>query len=345
MKDLLIRTLFAPIKKFIPRPIKIFVLKIQRRVLDIKLSMSREIPVLLPRKPGVNSAVPHGKVYDCFLFFDELEILELRLNILNEYVDYFVICEANMTFTGKDKPYRFLENYPRFEKFHQKIIYLQLDWSPTSRDQARKLFHTETSTLGRVIAKRTLTNSNVPQGDGQTQWLTEFFQKESLHLALEGCDDRDVIYVSDADEIWNPQRSFRIKEDRIYAFKQTAYMYFLNNKSNEHWHNWNGSVVARYGFIKDKSLNDIRTHGKLKRYVVFNGGWHFSFQGGAKRIALKLDSYGHQELNVPEILDNIENIVSTNRDMYGRAIRYKKSYRGLPEYLRQNIEKYTEMFL
>jgi hypothetical protein len=72
VKDLLIRTLFAPIKKFIPRPIKIFVLKIQRRVLDIKLSMSREIPVLLPRKPGVNSAVPHGKVYDCFLFFDEL---------------------------------------------------------------------------------------------------------------------------------------------------------------------------------------------------------------------------------------------------------------------------------
>ena len=97
--------------------------------------------------------------------------------------------------------------------------------------------------------------------------------------------------------------------------------------------------------IKDVSINDARTHGRLNRLVILKGGWHFSFPGGVKRIASKLDSYGHQELNVPEVVNNIQDIVSSNRDMRGRAIKYRKSNRRLPDYLLQNLEDYGEMLL
>jgi len=291
---------------------------------------------------NVNGA---GKKYDCFYFFDELEILELRLNILNEYVDYFVICEANMTFSGKEKPFTFLENRNRFDKFQHKILYVPLNWSPTTPDEVRSVFHRRSSSLEKVIAKRTLTSKNVPRTQGNNHWLTEYFQKESLHLALIDCQDVDIIYISDVDEIWNPKRSFRIKSDKIYVFRQIPYIYFLNNKSNEHWHSWTGSVVARYGSIREKSINDVRTHGKLKRFVIAKGGWHFSFQGGVDRIVRKLYSYGHQELNVPEVVGDIQNFVSSNKDLRGRAVKYRKSNRGLPLYLRQNFKDYSEMLL
>jgi len=332
-------------KSFIPRSAKVLMLYGHRKLIDLKLSTTKEVPLLFVKSRKLRPNISAEKKYDCFYFFDELEILELRLNILNDFVDYFVICEANMTFSGKQKAYVFQENRSRFQKFEHKIIYVPLDWSPTTRDEARTVLHGTNSVIKKLIAQRTLLTPNVPSGEGSNHWLTEYFQKESLHLALKDCNDADIIYISDVDEIWDPSRCFRIHPNRIYVFKQVPYIYFLNNKSSEHWHSWTGSIVVKYGRIKDISINDARTHGRLNRLVILKGGWHFSFQGGAKRIAYKLDSYGHQELNVPDILNDIQNIVTSNRDMRGRAIKYRKSNRGLPEYLRQNIQNYTEMLL
>lgn len=333
------------LKKLLPRRIKVLILRIQQRYFDFILSLTKEVPLIGigNRSKGENSE--SAKRYDCFYFFDELEILELRLNILNDYVDYFVICEATKTFSGKEKSLVFQENRHRFEKFLHKIIYVPLEWSPSTRDEVREFLHRDIGILERMIAMRTLTSKNVPVTDGESVWLTEYFQKESMHLALKYCNNEDIIYISDVDEIWNPTRQFTINNDRIYIFRQVAYIYFLNNKSNEHWHSWTGSIVARYSQIKDRSINEIRTHGRIKRYVISKGGWHFSFQGGTDRIIHKLNSYGHQELNVPEVIGNVQNLVSTRKDMRGRAVKYRKNNKGLPKYLIDNFGNYSEMLL
>jgi beta-1,4-mannosyl-glycoprotein beta-1,4-N-acetylglucosaminyltransferase len=336
---------FKVLKGLVPLKVKVILLNAYRRLIDLKLSFTKEVPLLFVKNKRNMPSNDSGKIYDCFYFFDELEILELRLNILNDFVDYFVICEANLTFSGKEKEYVFQQNRSRFEKFEEKIIYVPLDWSPTTRDEARSVLHDSSSKICKLIAQRTLTSPNVPTDEENNHWLTEYFQKESLHLALQDCEDEDIIFISDVDEIWNPNRSFRVKPDRIYVFKQVPYIYYLNNKSSEHWHSWTGSIVSRYGKIKNLAINDARTHGRLNRLVILKGGWHFSFQGGVTRIAHKLASYGHQELNVPEVLNDIENIVSSNKDIRGRKIRYRKSNKGLPEFLLQNFQDYRKMLL
>ena len=343
-------------KAVIPTFLKIVILRfIQvllrfiQRTNDFHRSLTSEVPYFVnPLKKYFKSTkiMNSGKVYDCFLFFNELDLLELRLNILNEYVDYFVIYEATITFTGKSKPLLYLENIERFSKFHHKIIYVHLDWSPVTRDDVRALFHKNSSRLEKIVAQRTLTNPNVPQGEENNHWLTEFFQKESFHFALAHLKDEDIVYQSDLDEIWNPGINFEIKKDKIYVFKQKPYIYFLNNRSNEHWHNWNGSIVSRFGTIKNLSLNDARTHRRLKRSVILNGGWHFSFQGGLPRILEKLDSYGHQELNTLENRKILEVAIVDNFDFRGRkGVAYRREEKGLPIFLLNNRDYYSKMFL
>lgn len=336
------------IKSLLPAKVKVVLLNFLVFSKDFYRSFTTEIPFFI--KPvakwsDIPSSVDSSKVYDCFYFFNELDILEVRLNILNDFVDYFVICESTMTFSGKPKPLLYLENIERFSKFHHKIIYSSLDWSPTSRDDVRSLFHKSSSLLKKIIAQRTLTSPNIPQGEENNHWVTEFYQKEALHYALANLKDEDIVYISDVDEIWNPLLIFEIRSNKIYVFKQKPYIYFLNNRSNEHWHNWTGTVVSRFGNIRNLSINDARTHCRLRRSVIFNGGWHFSFQGGLPHILEKLDSYGHQELNTSEVKQILESAIINNIDFQGRRIRYKKEEKYLPKYLLDHKVHYSKMFL
>jgi beta-1,4-mannosyl-glycoprotein beta-1,4-N-acetylglucosaminyltransferase len=335
------------VKLLIPRAIKVKLIELNVWLSRLYTTLTSELPLVnFPRK-SLNShdSLKVGKVYDCFYFFNELDVLEIRLNILYDYVDYFVICESNTSFTGKQKKLLYLDNKERFRKFEDKIIYAPLNWSPVNRDDVTSIFHQNSSVLERLIAQRTLTNTNVPLGPENNHWVIEFYQKEALHFSLVDLADEDVVYISDVDEIWNPNRDFEIESDKIYVFKQKPYIYFLNNQSNEHWHNWTGTIVSRFKTIKNLSINDARTHGKLKRYVVNRGGWHFSFQGGRNVIIEKLDSYGHQEFNTLEIKDNLENVMKYNLDYRGRAIKYQKDENYLPKYLLDNKNNYPEMFL
>lgn len=335
-------------KPLIPRKVKIMLLKILMFSKDFCRSFTSEIPFFInpvAKWRDFPNSIGSNKVYDCFYFFNELDTLEIRLNILNDFVDYFVICESTMTFSGKPKSLLFLENIERFSKFQDKIIYSPLYWSPTSRDDVRSLFHKRSSPLEKTIAQRTFMSPNVPQGEENNHWITEFYQKEALHYALSNLKDEDIVYISDVDEIWNPLLVFEIQIDRIYVFKQKPYIYFLNNRSNEHWHNWTGTVVSRFGYIRNLSINDARTHCRLRRSVIFNGGWHFSFQGGLPHILEKLDSYGHQELNTLEVKQILESAIINNIDFQGRSVRYKKEEKHLPKYLLDHKADYSEMFL
>ena len=286
------------------------------------------------------------KVYDCFYFFNELELLEIRLNILDPYIDYFVIMEATETFSGLPKKLIFEENKEKFKKFEHKIIHYVTSDTPVSEDDLRKrLYNKDINALDKEIVISSLTSDNVPKG--QLHWLKEFYQKECLKKALAqiGLSDNDICFISDVDEIWNPEIIVDYSADDLYKYKQDSYYYYLNNRSNDYWvTGWTGTVMTKHKNIKNNCLNHLRTHTKNKYTVIKNGGWHFTFQGGADKIRRKLESYGHLEFNTKEIRSQIENVLSENRDYRGRKLKFWIDETNMPKYLLSNKSKYYKLF-
>lgn len=135
-------------------------------------------------------------IYDCFSFFNELDLLEIRLNILDEHVDYFVLSESTETFSGLEKPLYYEENKNRFSKWNHKIIH-----------------HV---------------NGKIETNDS---FQRAFFQKESIMKSIEHLNDDDIVYYGDLDEIWKPQDV----DDKVYKLHQLNYAYYLNYRSSEEW--------------------------------------------------------------------------------------------------------------
>jgi beta-1,4-mannosyl-glycoprotein beta-1,4-N-acetylglucosaminyltransferase len=280
------------------------------------------------------------KVYDVITFFNELELLEIRLNILAPYVDKFVIIEATETFSGKPKPLVFKENQERFKQYSDKIVHYVTDDTPVDEiDLRKRLENDKLSKLDREIIENALTSDNVPKGE--IHWLKEFYQKESIKKALVGLEDNDICFIGDVDEIWKPATVIDFRKDDIFKLRQTVYAYFLNNRSSEPWA---GTLVTKYKNVKNNCLNHLRTVSKTKYTYVKNGGWHFTNQGGADRIRKKLESYGHQEFNNPTIKEDIENKINSNKDFIGRNFKFRVDDSGLPVYLKENKKKYRDFF-
>lgn len=295
-------------------------------------------------KKEIDNYKKNIKIYDIFLFFNELELLEIRLNILEKYVDYFVLIEATETFTGLPKKLYYEENKNLFKKWEHKIIhYIVKDTPKNEADLKNRLLNKNLSNLEKEIINNTLTTENVPD-KSQVQWLKEFYQKESTIKALIELSDNDFCFVSDLDEIWNPEILIDYSQDNIFKFKQDAYVYFLNNRSNENWGGGVSTIATKYKNIKKFGINHIRTRNKNKFAILRNGGWHFTFQGGADRVRTKLESYSHQEINTTEIKSQMENIISENKDIRGRHIKFWKDESRLPKYLLDNKEKYKKLF-
>lgn len=239
------------------------------------------------------------KIFDCFTFFNEVELLELRLKLLSPYVDYFILVEANVTHRGKIKPLVYKLNEDKFLKYKNQIIYVNLN----------------------------LDVRNTHPND----WYIENLQRDSILRGLEKCNDNDLVIVSDLDEIPNPLILKQIKENnlqikknllkchRVYRkrnLKLTAYYnYFLLLKKqfqnasvldilnitplallqNHYYYyvnylhpdKWCGSVISLYKNMKTpQSLRDLRR----RLPVIKDGGWHFAYMGGYDRILKKVNS-------------------------------------------------------
>lgn len=247
------------------------------------------------------------KVYDAVLFFNELELLEIRLNILDPYVDFFVIVECMETFSGIPKKLYFKDNIERFEKFRHKIVH-------------------------HVVADEKKFNDF---------WSRESFQRESIKNALSDLRDEDFCFVSDVDEIWNGEAIIDWRKNDIYKFRQKMYAYYLNNRSSE---KWAGTFAAKWGVIKERSLNDMRDAAKTNYTYIKDGGWHFTNQGGVDRIKTKIEAYSHSEFNTPEIKSEIEKKIVDNKDFVGRGFKFWIDGSELPTYLIKNREKYKGFF-
>ncbi|KKQ77193.1 hypothetical protein A3B84_01365 [Candidatus Nomurabacteria bacterium RIFCSPHIGHO2_02_FULL_35_13] len=262
------------------------------------------------------------KIYDIFTYNGEEELLEIRLNTLNEAVDEFIIVEAPTTFSGLKKTLYFEKQKQRFTPFLHKIKYFVINDYPDDAE----------------ILKIADESPNVPK-NGPEHWRREFFQKESIKKALTHIRDEDLCFVGDVDEIW--KLTFGMpKEMGKYKLRQLVYVYYLNNRSNEPWI---GTLLTNYKTIKENCLNHLRTDGKWT--VLEGGGWHFTSMGGIEEVRRKLnDSYTKESYNSNDVQSKLSERFG-KKDYIGRSkFKFWIDESDLPKYILSNKEKYKNLF-
>jgi beta-1,4-mannosyl-glycoprotein beta-1,4-N-acetylglucosaminyltransferase len=238
------------------------------------------------------------KIYDCFTLRDELDVLELRLNILDGVVDKFVICEANKTFTNQDKPYNYHNNRSRFEKWADKIIYLPIELEDEGLD-----FETKDTSYNPTSAA----------------WQFEFQQRSALIYGLNQIKPNDLIMLGDIDEIPNPKDVLNIKTPTICVMD--FYYYYVNNKSiGPRDNHWLGTAIINKGILDQlSSLQELRNIRHTLQPI--KSGWHLSYLGGKEMIKNKIQSFSHTEYNDEKFYgdENISNCLNTGKDIFNRV--------------------------
>ena len=260
-----------------------------------------------------------AKIYDCFMFFNELDLLELRLETLYPYVDKFVISESDSTHSGMDKPFLFEQNREKYSKYEDKLIYIK---NHNSKEVV-SLQNPYTGKKGEVfdVIVGIHDNHKPEHGHGQPQWCRQFIQQEYVKLGMAECEDDDIIMFSDLDEIPNPETIENIKDwdmSKQYCLLQDNNNYYVNSIAST---NWRGNIVCSYNHVKDKSLGLMR-HSARQPVNDFsfieNAGWHFSYMLPLERTIIKIKSCAHQEFNNPRTINSVEHNLKTNRDPLGR---------------------------
>ncbi|MBA4067326.1 MAG: hypothetical protein C0501_27180 [Isosphaera sp.] len=201
--------------------------------------------------------------YDCFPFFNELDVLDLRLRELDKVADRFVLVESTVTHAGRPKPLHFAENRGRYAAFADRIVHVVVEDSPASPDP----------------------------------WDRERHQREAIRRGLTGCRPGDLVLVSDVDEIPNPAavRAGR-PGDGVRVFEQYYCWYSLDLYSG-FWHGTRSAPFAAVDRVGPQRLR--RSAGRLVR----DGGWHFTCLGGAEKVVEKIQATAHQEFNTAEARD------------------------------------------
>lgn len=280
------------------------------------------------------------KIYDCFNFFNELDILEIRLNTLKDYVDHFVIVESSVKHSGEEKEFIFEKNLSRFEAFKDKIIHYKVYDTPNDFINLPSSYDKIVNLIYDFISIQKYRFNRQTQPD----YGRDFFQKESVRRPLIDCNDEDVILISDADEITNPEIIKNLDkldlDNNIYSLNQTTYYYYLNILKQRDWY---GTKIGKYKNLKNLSFNEVRNDESLS-VKISNGGWHFSFMGGKEMVKTKILSYSARDLVNPFILSNINNNIDNDIDPFFRSkltkVDIDDSY---PIYIQSNLEKYKQM--
>jgi beta-1,4-mannosyl-glycoprotein beta-1,4-N-acetylglucosaminyltransferase len=233
------------------------------------------------------------RIIDSFLFFNELELLEIRLNEMNEYVDLFILVESTKSFQLQNKPLFYLENKNNFQKFAHKIIHYIYE----------------------------------PSKNSEGYMVMDNNQRKSLKNPIDKIiKDEDLILISDVDEIIRKDCLKNIKNNGITtptAFVQQLSYNFIDTIVEEPLNHkyWKGSIAIPFvDYINsDKNIQNWRNKKDLLPRI-HDAGWHFSFIGGKKRIKTKIESWGHSEYNQDQYinLDNIELRMQSLEDPLGR---------------------------
>jgi len=240
---------------------------------------------------------PRLRLFDCFTFFNEFELLEVRLNELSPLVSYFVIAEAPITFQGKEKPLYFLENRQRFAKFADRIRHVVVNDMPVGSREA-------------------------------DHWRREHHQRNALANAIADAAPDDYVMLSDVDEIPRASVVRSILDQNaggpiIHLLELAMFRFFLNFREPKPWLR-NGPRLTRRRYVNSfQALRNTRPPAAdpinsfrrwlsasmqlarpIRRNVVHDAGWHFSSLGGAEAYAEKLRSFSHIEPERRTLPDN-----------------------------------------
>jgi beta-1,4-mannosyl-glycoprotein beta-1,4-N-acetylglucosaminyltransferase len=207
-------------------------------------------------------------IHDCFPFFREFDVLEMRLTLLDGVVDRFVLCEAPFTYNGKPKPLWYAENASRFARWQHKIVHLVYPGEPDANP-----------------------------------WANEWGQRAFLTNAINGFDPDDLVLYGDVDEIPDPRNvACRPTPGKILGHRQRYAVGYFNRVIDER--GWIGTRAVRLGDIaRFGTLADVR-RGASEALEQVAGGWHFSSLGGADIYRTKVHSYAHTELDVRYYTDD-----------------------------------------
>lgn len=239
------------------------------------------------------------KIIDCFIFYNELDILFYRISTLYPIIDYFILVESKYTFVGKKKDLYYDENKQKFEQFKDKIIHIIVEECPFKYPNID-------------FSKR-------------QQWTNEFYQRDCIKIGIDKLDlkNEDILVISDVDEITDIDLLKAVKNkdriiDDLYSLAQDCYYYNLNTLNSTYFC---FSKILSFEVYKNMniSINDIRSTHTHKK-TILRGGWHLSYFGDINFIKNKLENFSHQEYNNNNynnddyIRKNLENQI----DLFGR---------------------------
>lgn len=254
------------------------------------------------------------KIYDCFTFFNELHLLEIRLHELNDIVDHFVLVEGQKTWQNKDKPLFFNENKHLFEPFLHKIIHIVVDAPEFVSDS----------------------------------WANEEHSFNCIKLGLTGASDDDIIMVSAVDEIPRKQsiENARVEITDTKHLMQQMYYLFLNTKFGENNTDWPGTCISPWKYINGaEGIYNATIRTRNNTVYIENGGWHFSYSGGVESIYTKLQSFAHTEW-VHMTKDDIKHRFENMLDPIERGCQLKffgvDPLENLPLVVQNNVDKYRD---
>ena len=276
------------------------------------------------------------KIFDCFMFYDEDLLLDLRLNILDQHVHNFVIVESKYFHNGKERQLKF--DIKKYKKFENKIIYIVHENEPS------KILKIKKEDDEAIKSYKLITNAHLREND----------QRNHISKGLNNATDNDLILVSDIDEIPNFE-SIELEKikNQIVMFKQSIFYYKLNRYlPNFTWYGtkgckkkylkspqWLRNIKSKKFFFwrLDTLLSDTKY---INKYFVNDGGWHFSNLKNAEGLELKLKSYlHHRDYEVEELgIKKIDELIKNNQTIYDMFA--DKSSKKYGDNKRKKLEKY-----
>ncbi|MGN0833935.1 MAG: hypothetical protein ACI4RD_09860 [Kiritimatiellia bacterium] len=278
-------------------------------------------------------------VYDCFSIYNELDLLEIRLNVLWDVVDRFVFTEGTKTHTGKPKPLYFEANKARFAKYASKLVHIVVDDFPAKPDW---------------------------YDERQVTWMNEDWQRNAVKRALRDAAPDDLIMISDVDEIPSPEAVLKCRTmDGVVGFEQMLTNYYLNFVSYT-TPVWRGTKAAKFKVFDDRTtyakmkpspyVDEVTNRGATAsrlRHVqpgrfLRQAGWHFSYLGGAKAIVAKMNSVAQEYRNENNTSEEwVARVVEQGLDVCGCGRRFfaVPLDRRFPAYLREHADSYRHLIL
>ena len=264
------------------------------------------------------------KVYDCFIFNNELDLLEIRLNELCDVVDYFVLSESRYDFRGRPKPLHFQDNIKRFSLFLDKIRYVECGEDTPVRSPYEFRYEWQ------------------PEA-----WANETYQRQACLQQCQDARDEDLIMMSDADEILSAAAVSAVPVDDHHRRLRLVMFNYNFNRCEPYYDGWACNTgTMRYGLIKNNpnfTMVELRDcGGRWHSSVTHHAGWHFGWFGSVEEILQKESVYNHNIVRLDARRAKGDPVaIGANSQ---QELIYVDAIDHLPFYVQQNVKRFVHHF-